>query len=414
MPQNREQIIDELKAILDKDVLEIKEQVDQLKNRFYKETEDAENADEEKQVELEKQFKELLAQYKKRKAEVAAQTEKELQDNLARKNDILAQMKEIVEAGEAGLENDEWRAASERMKNLQAEWKTIGAVPPTDAQTVRKTYQRFQEQYYDLVKINIELRDLDFKKNLELKTKLCEAAERLMNNENIIEASRALQQLHEEWAEIGPVARELREEIWERFKTASTAINKKHQAYFDALHAKEQDNLARKQELVARMQNLVDQTATQAKEQGSKIWEEATKQVLEIQTEWRTIGFAPKKFNQSIYEQYRDLCDAFFKAKNAYFKELREQYKLRAEQRKAREEQRKLRAEQRAEQKAAKSDDQLRRIREKLKQEIQTAENNILFFTAKSKTANKLVDSMQEKINQLKKQLDDINSRLDQ
>jgi chromosome segregation ATPase len=264
------------------------------------------------------------------------------------------------------------------------------------------------------VKINIELRDLDFKKNLELKTKLCEAAERLMNNENIIEASRALQQLHEEWAEIGPVARELREEIWERFKTASTAINKKHQAYFDALHAKEQDNLARKQELVARMQHLVDQTATQAKEQGSKIWEEATKQVLEIQTEWRTIGFAPKKFNQSIYEQYRDLCDAFFKAKNAYFKELREQYKLRAEQRKAREEQRKLRAEQRAEQKAAKSDDQLRRIREKLKQEIQTAENNILFFTAKSKTANKLVDSMQEKINQLKKQLDDINSRLDQ
>lgn len=410
MANTRQQIIEELQNLLGKDVTEIKEQVDQLKNRFYKEAELAEQEAMEVQDELEQQFKELLKEYKTRKAEISAKATQELQANLERKHAILEQMKAIVESGEAGLENDEWKAATERMKVLQAEWKAIGAVPATEAQNIRKAYQRCQEQFYDLVKINIELRDLDFKKNLELKTKLCEAAEKLQNNGNIVEASRALQQLHDEWAEIGPVARELREQIWERFKTASSVINKKHQAYFDAIHAKEKENLARKEALVAQLEELVNNAMEQAKKEGSKVWEEATKQVQEIQTEWRKIGFAPKKYNQSIYEQYREACEKFFQTKNAYFKARREEWKARAEQRKVREEMQKARMEQRM----AKTEDQLIRMRDRLRQEIKTAENNILFFTAKSKTANKLVEGMQSKINDLKKQLDDINKRLEE
>ena len=138
----------------------------------------------------------------------------------------------------------------QKMRDLQAEWKTIGQVPPTNAQEIWKLYQQYQEQFYDLVKINIELRDLDFKKNLEMKTLLCEAAEKLQENPSVVEASRALQQLHDEWAEIGPVARELREDLWNRFKAASTIINKKHQAYFDQLHAQEAENLAKKRILI--------------------------------------------------------------------------------------------------------------------------------------------------------------------
>ena len=413
MASTRQQIIEELQNLLGKDVMEIKEQVDQLKNRFYKEAESVDEEAKEEQEALEQQFKELLAEYKTRKAEITAKTTQELQANLERKNAILEQMKAIVESGESGLENEEWKAATERMKTLQAEWKTLGAVPATEAQNIRKAYQRCQEQFYDLVKINIELRDLDFKKNLELKTKLCEAAEKLQSNDNIVEASRALQQLHDEWAEIGPVARELREELWNRFKTASSVINKKHQAYFDNIHAKEQENLERKQALVSQLKELLPNAMEQAKKEGSKVWEEATKQVQEIQAEWRKIGFAPKKFNQSIYEQYREACNQFFQAKNAYFKTRREEWKVRAEQRKARAEQIKAREEKRAEQRAAKSEDQLVRMRERLRQEIKVAENNILFFTAKSKTANKLVDGLQSKINDLKKQLDDINKRLE-
>jgi DNA repair exonuclease SbcCD ATPase subunit len=285
-------------------------------------------------------------------------------------------------------------------------------VPATEAQNIRKAYQRCQEQFYDLVKINIELRDLDFKKNLELKTKLCEAAEKLQDNGNIVEASRALQQLHDEWAEIGPVARELREEIWNRFKTASSVINKKHQAYFDELHAKEQANLEAKQAIIEQLKQI-NEPLVNGEPMSAKQWEELTEKIQSLQNEWRKIGFAPKKFNQSIYDQYRALCDQFFQTKNAFFKTRREEWKARAEQRKIREEQRKAREEKRAEQRVAKTEDQLLRIRERLRQEIKVAENNILFFTAKSKTANKLVDSMQSKIDELKKQLDDIQQKLD-
>ena len=365
--------------------------------------------------EEEEAFKELLAQYKAKRAEAAAAQAKEQADNLARKKAILDEMQKMAENATA----DEVMGNLQRMRELQATWKTIGAVPATETQAIRKAYQQCQEQFYDLVKINIELRDLDFKKNLELKTLLREAAERLQNNENVVEASRALQQLHDEWTEIGPVARELREDLWNRFKAASTLINKKHQAYFDNLHAKEQENLDKKRALIEQMKQLNEPLVN-----GDPLtiaqWEELTQKVQAIQTEWRKIGFAPKKHNQSIYDEYRAECDRFFATKKEFFHELRERRKEREQKHKeylervkAREERQRAQAERMAKAVAKQGTDGLRRMRDRLQQEIKTAENNILFFTAKSKTANKLVDSMQAKINDLKKQLDQLQEKID-
>ena len=271
MANGNEQLVEELKALVAQDdVMAVKDQVEQLKTQFYREyhqqLEAARQAAEEAlttseteapgdagettetpqqdwmpaQDPVELQFRELLNEYKQKKAAAAAKAEAEMQHNLLRKQNILDQMKSMAESETADVMGN-----LQKMRDLQAEWKTIGSVPPTNAQEVWKLYQQYQEQFYDLVKINIELRDLDFKKNLEMKTLLCEAAEKLQENPSVVEASRALQQLHNEWAEIGPVARELREDLWNRFKAASTVINKKHQAYFDQLHAQEEENLAK-------------------------------------------------------------------------------------------------------------------------------------------------------------------------
>ena len=435
MASTRQEIIEELKQLLQtQDVAAIKDQVDHLKTRFYasiNDEQEAQNEEAESQNEEveetqneevaeaandeEEAFKALLAEYKNRRAEIAAAQAKEQEENLAKKKAILEEMRTLVEGATA----DGVMANLQRMRELQAEWKKIGAVAADKTQEIRKAYQQYQEQFYDLVKINIELRDLDFKKNLELKTLLCEAAEKLQNNENIVEASRMLQQLHDEWAEIGPVARELREELWERFKAASTVINKKHQAYFDELHRKEQENLERKQAIIdqlkALMEPIVNGVPMSAKE-----WEEMTAKVQEMQAEWRKIGFAPKKHNQTIYEAYRAECDRFFQTKAEFFRELRERRKMREQKHKeylerqaAREQAREERRKQRAERLMAAGETNLRRLRDKLQQEIKTAENNILFFTAKSKTANKIVDDMQRKIDELKNRLAEIQQQLD-
>jgi len=234
-----------------------------------------------------------------------------------------------------------------------------------------------------------------------------------------VEASRALQQLHDEWAEIGPVAREVREELWNRFKAASTIINKKHQAYFDELHAKEQENLAAKQAIVDELK-AINEPIVNGEPWTAKVWEEMTQKVQELQNAWRKIGFAPKKFNQSIYDAYRAESDRFFAAKKEFFLELRERRKEREqrhkeylERQKAREERQRER-EERMKAVAAKGGDNLRRMRERLQQEIKTAENNILFFSAKSKTANKLVAEMQAKIDALKTQLAQIEEKINE
>ena len=481
MANNRQQLVEELKALLEQDVTTVKEQVDHLKTQFYRAA--AETADQAQEAteqvadqasqavdELEEQFKALLNEYKAKRAAVAAEQAKEEAENLAKKQAILDEMKKLAEGETEGV-----MANLQRMRELQAEWKNIGAVPVDKVQQLRKDYQHYQEQFYDLVKINIELRDLDFKKNLEMKTLLCEAAERLLQNENIVEASRALQQLHEEWSEIGPVARDLREDLWNRFKAASTAINKKHQDYFDQLHAREQENLDKKRAIIEQMKEINGELE---KGEGTKVaWEKLTDKVQALQGEWRTIGFAPKKHNQAIYEEYRALCDAFYKSKTAHYKGLRDTLsenlnKKRSLVERARElaesqdwqntaeairalqaewktvgpvarkysdelwkefssacdtffnakreaikdERMKAKGERAAKalrDAASQGSDSLRRMRDRLQQEIKTAENNILFFTAKSKTANKLVDSMQQKIDELKKQLDEIQAKMD-
>ena len=407
MASTRQEIIEELKQLLlTQDVAEIKDQVDYLKTQFYSiESEEAED-----------EFKALLTEYKTRRAEVAAVQAKEQAENLEKKQAILAEMKALVEGATA----DGVMANLQRMRDLQAEWKKIGPVSAEKTQEIRKAFQQYQEQFYDLVKINIELRDLDFKKNLELKTLLCEAAEKLQNNENIVEASRMLQQLHDEWAEIGPVARELRESLWERFKAASTVINKKHQAYFDELHRKEQENLERKQAIIDQLK-AINEPLVNGEPLNAKQWEELTAKVQELQAEWRKIGFAPKKHNQSIYEAYRAECDRFFATKKEFFVELRERRKIREQKHKeylerqaAREQAREERRKQRMERLVNAGGSNLRKLRDKLQQEIKTAENNILFFTAKSKTANKIVDDMLRKIEDLKARLAEIQQQLDQ
>jgi len=480
MENEKQALIDELKGLLEQNVNDVKERVEQIKNQFYRvyhqELEAAQKAAQEaaeaagevlndwmpKADETELQFRELLAGYKQKRQEYLREMEKEMEQNLLRKENIIAQMKDMATAETADVMDN-----LKKMRELQAEWKTIGQVPAQKVQEIWKQYQQWQEQFYDLVKINIELRDLDFKKNLEMKTLLCEAAEKLQENPNIQEASRALQQLHDEWAEIGPVARELREDLWARFKAASTIINKKHQAFFDELHAKEQENLVKKQSLIERLKEIKLDEIKSARQ-----WDQIQEKVQAIQEEWRTIGFAPKKQNQTIYEEYRTICNAYFKARAAFYKELRDELNTNLKSKRSlieqaqailagedwqnaeavialqkqwkeigavprkysdelwkqftsvcdeffnhkRESQKEARVEQKRvrQEKAEASGDRnkLLRLYDNLTQEIKTAENNILFFTGKSKTANKLVDDMQKKIDNLKKQLDELEKKI--
>ena len=473
-------IVEQLRTLLSEgDVTAIKEQVAELKNHFYREVHQeqealkkaAEEAGETFETvvdETEQTFRQLLNDYKVRRDEVIKKQAAEQEQNLLRKENIIAQMKDL-----ANPETADVMADLKKMRDLQAEWKTIGQVPAPKVQELWRQYNLYQEQFYDLVKINIELRDLDFKRNLEAKTALCEKAEALDANNNIIEANRLLQQLHNEWSEIGPVARDQREALWERFKAASTIINKKHQAYFDALHQREEENLAKKQALIERLKEI-DLT----KLKSNKAWEEASEKIQAIQQEWRTIGFAPKKFNQTIYDEYRALCEQFFKAKAGFYKTTRDMFsenlRLKRELLAKAEELKSSQEWQEATQKFVElqnewkkigpvarkySDDiwkqftaacdaffeakreatkqereafkqrrekasekwhkglesmtdrnRLIRIYEGLQAEIRTAENNILFFTSKS--GNALVKGLQKKIDDLKKQAAEIENKI--
>lgn len=325
----KQELMEQLKVLLGKDVNEVKDQIEELKNQFYrvyhqeqeaakkKAEELGENMSEYKPVvdEIEQNFRQLLNIYKQHRAEATAAREAEQQQNLLRKQNILAQMKELAESETADV-----TANLQKMRDLQAEWKTIGQVPAQHVAALWKEYQRYGEQFYDLVKINFELREYDFKKNLQEKTALCEQAEALKDNPDIVSANRVLQQLHEEWANIGPVARELREDLWNRFKEASTVINKRHQEYFDKIHAKEEENLQKKQALIERAAEISTDGL-----KSNKQWEEATAKIQAIQAEWRTIGFAPKKQNQAIYDDFRAVTDKFYQAKTAFYKGLRDE-----------------------------------------------------------------------------------------
>lgn len=261
----------------------------------------------------EENFKAQLALIREMRSKAAEELEKEKQDNLQRKLEIIDRIKELAATAE------EADKGFEEVKKLQAEWKEIKTVPAERATELWKNYQLYTEQFYDQLHLNHEMRAYDFKKNLEIKTHLCEAAEKLAEVEDVISAFHQLQKLHQEFREAGPVAKELRDEIWKRFKDASTVINKRHQDHFEGLKAREEENLQKKTALCEKVEQLqLDDLKTYAQ------WDEMSKQIIDLQAEWKTIGFTPRKVNNEIFDRFRAACDRFFQAKTAYFKANRE------------------------------------------------------------------------------------------
>ena len=262
--------------------------------------------------EAEETFKAEMVIVKEKRQEAFAKQEEEKNKNLTLKRDIIEKIKAMAATPEEANKN------YQEFKELQQQWKEIKAVPADKANDLWKDYQFSVEQFYDQLKLNIEAREYDCRKNLEAKTAICEAAERLAEEEDVVSAFHQLQDLHVQYRETGPVAKELREQIWARFKAASTVVNKRHQQYFEELKAKEEDNLNRKTALCEKVEEIL----TLNIEGGSK-WEELTKEIIEIQKEWKTIGFAPQKMNVKIFERFREACDKFFNSKSEYFKALK-------------------------------------------------------------------------------------------
>ena len=315
-----------------------KEEVDYLKTAFYKlhiaEREaklkayiDAGGDPEKYQItpdEEEEKFKAEMGIIKERRAKLFKEQEAEKQENLTKKLAIIDKIKTMITTPEDANKN------YKEFKALQDQWREIKNVPADKANELWRNYQLYVEQFYDMLRLNSEAREYDFKKNKEQKERLCEAAEKLAEEEDVISAFHQLQKLHQEYREIGPVAKELREEIWNRFKAASTVINKRHQQHFEGIRAKEEDNLARKTALCEKVEAIAAE-----ENKGSGDWEKHTKQIIDIQTEWKTIGFAPQKMNVKIFERFRAACDDFFGRKAEYFKGLKDTFKENADKKRA-------------------------------------------------------------------------------
>ena len=269
-------------------------------------------------------FKAEMGVIKERRQQLFREQEAEKVENLKKKQAIIEKIKAMVTSPE------EASKTYQEFKALQQEWRDIKAVPAESANELWRNYQLYVEQFYDLLKLNSEARELDFKKNLEAKTRLCEAAEKLADEEDIISAFHQLQQLHQEYREVGPVSKELREEIWQRFKAASTVINKRHQQHFEDLRAREEENLQKKTALCEKVEAI-----TTEENKGSGDWERHTEEIIAIQQEWKTIGFAPQKMNVKIFERFRAACDKFFANKAEYFKTLKDSFKENAEKKRA-------------------------------------------------------------------------------
>ena len=259
-------------------------------------------------------FREAMQTIRERRAAIQETIEQQKQANLKRKLEILERIQQLTSTPEEANKNfDEFKA-------LQNEWKEIKAVPAERATELWKNYQLYVEQFYDLLKLGHELRDYDFKKNLETKMRLIQQAEALAENPDVLQAFNQLQTLHQEWKETGPVAKEIREDVWAKFKEASTIINKKHQAYFDAIKAREEENLTKKTALCEQLEAFDTENLKNFAD-----WDGITQKIKELQAEWKTIGFAPQKMNTAIFERFRQGCDAFFEKKNAFFKDLKEE-----------------------------------------------------------------------------------------
>ena len=324
----KEQVVERLQAITAEGQGGEKAEIDLLKQVFYKlhraDQLAARNAyieaggdPEQYKPEIdvaEENFKAALAAIRARRAELAEAQEQQKTDNLNQKQSIIDRIKELAASPEeANIHFDEF-------KQLQAKWKEIGSVPAEKATEIWKNYQLYVEQFYDQLKLHIEAREYDFKKNLEAKTRLIEAAEKLADETDIITAFNKLQALHADYKEIGPVAKDLRDSIWERFKAASTVINKRHQEHFEAIKAREEENLQKKTELCERAEDIsLEGLNTFA------AWDEKTKEVLALQAEWKTIGFAPQKMNQRVFDRFRVACDRFFTAKADFFKNIKDE-----------------------------------------------------------------------------------------
>ena len=272
----------------------------------------------------EEAFKAEMGIVKERRAKLFREQEAEKQENLTKKLAIIERIKAMVTTPDEANKN------YKEFKALQEQWREIKNVPADKANELWRNYQLYVEQFYDMLRLNSEAREYDFKKNLELKTALCEAAEKLADEEDVISAFHQLQKLHQEYREIGPVAKEQREEIWARFKAASSIINKRHQQHFEGVRAKEEDNLARKTVLCEKVEAIAAE-----ENKGSGDWEKHTKQIIDIQAEWKTIGFAPQKMNVKIFERFRAACDDFFGRKAAYFKGLKDTFKENADKKRA-------------------------------------------------------------------------------
>ena len=263
----------------------------------------------------EETFRQAMQAIRERRAAEQLRLQEERAENLQRKTAILEQIQQLTTTPE------EVGANFDQFKQLQQAWKEIGAVPAEQSTEIWKNYQLYTEQFYDLLKLGHEMRDYDFRKNLEIKTDLCEKAEALLAVEDVISAFGQLQALHQQWKETGPVERDLREELWARFKNASTEINKRHQAHFEGIKAREAENLEKKTALCEQAEALLSQTEAE----GKKIeWDALTKQVLELQAQWRTIGFAPQKQNTAIFERFRQTCDQFFTRKAEFYKNIKD------------------------------------------------------------------------------------------
>ena len=264
-------------------------------------------------VEIERGFKALYVNYKKERAEYNRQLEKEREQNLAQKEAIVADLKALLE------KQEDVNETFPQFREIQNRWRAVGPVPAQSYRNINETYQLYVEQFYDMVKINRELRDLDFKKNLEAKEEFCQLAEKLAENENVIEAFRELQKLHEQWKEFGPVAKEFREQIWERFKAATATVNKRYQAYFEAIKEVHAENLAKKTVLCEKVEEIAEREVTDSNQ-----WNAFSKEIEEIQKEWKTIGFASKKENQKVYDRFRAACDKFFSRKREFYNEYKD------------------------------------------------------------------------------------------
>lgn len=334
----KEEILGKLTELVDNSVETARGEVESLKQAYYKlrrneveelKKEFLENGGEEKDFttpedETESKIKELLSAYKEKKAAALAEEERIKAANYALKLQLIDQLKALTES------SDDFNKLYNDFKEIQQKWKDIKVVPQEHVNELWKNYQVYSEKFYDIIKINNQFRDYDFKKNLEMKTALCETVERLQNESDVISAFHQLQKLHQQWREIGPVAKELREDLWGRFKAASTVINKRHQEHFEKLKAKEQENLEAKTAICEQIEGI-DFAALKS----FKDWEEKNKEVIALQEKWKTIGFAPKKFNVKIFERFRAACDIYFNKKSEFYKSVKEEMEKNLELKKA-------------------------------------------------------------------------------